>query len=161
MKKLTVILLVLVLILSMTACVVKQAEAPLTTPAATEPMVTTPALENPAADPAPEGEETTPAATEPAAEFTFVVMDKEGKEETFIITTAREFVGEALMDEGLIAGEEGPYGLYVLTVNGITLDYATDGMYWAFYINGEYGLTGVDQTPINPAEIYMFKAEAG
>lgn len=47
-------------------------------------------------------------------------------------------VGKALLDQGVIAGEDSSYGLYVKTVNGTTLDYDTDGMYWAFYINGEY-----------------------
>lgn len=92
-------------------------------------------------------------------EFTFVAVDLEGKETTFQITTHKTLVGEALVDEGLIVGEEGPYGLYVKTVNGITLDYDTDGKYWAFYVDGEYAMTGVDQTEIVPGATYTFKAE--
>lgn len=92
-------------------------------------------------------------------EFTFVAVDLEGKEETFRITTDKETVGEALLEEGLIEGEPGPYGLYVKTVNGITLDYDTDGKYWAFYVDGEYGMTGVDETDIVPGSTYMFKPE--
>ena len=105
-----------------------------------------------------------PAATKPAetakVEFTFVVVDKDGKETNFTISTDKKIVGEALQDEGLIAGEMGDYGLYVKTVNGQTLDYDTDGMYWSFYVNGEYGMTGVDQTEIVPGTTYMFKAES-
>ena len=92
--------------------------------------------------------------------FTFLVVDPDGKETSFQITTSKSTVGEALMDEGLISGEEGPYGLYVLTVNGLTLKYEEDGMYWAFYVNGEYALTGVDQTPIQADTAYLLKAEA-
>ena len=86
-------------------------------------------------------------------------MDLEGNEKTFQITTNKSTVGEALMDEGLLAGEPGPYGLYVKTVNGITLDYDKDGKYWAFYVDGEYGLTGVDETAIQPGSTYCFKPE--
>ena len=86
-------------------------------------------------------------------------MDLEGNEKTFQITTSKSTVGEALMDEGLLAGEPGPYGLYVKTVNGITLDYDKDGKYWAFYVDGEYGLTGVDETDIQPGSTYCFKPE--
>jgi hypothetical protein len=50
--------------------------------------------------------------------------------------------------------------MYIKSVLGQTLDYETDGMYWAFYVNGEYALTGVDQTPIQPDTGYMLKAEA-
>lgn len=104
------------------------------------------------------GEEAeTPAVT--TKSFTFTVVDTEGKETTYEITSDAETVGEALLAEGLIEGEEGPYGLYVKTVNGITLDYETDGKYWAFYENGEYGLTGVDETPITDGAAYAFKAE--
>lgn len=86
-------------------------------------------------------------------------VDLEGNEKTFQITTNKSTVGEALMDEGLLAGEPGPYGLYVKTVNGITLDYDKDGKYWAFYVDGEYGLTGVDETAIQPGSTYCFKPE--
>ena len=155
MKKIFAIILSLVLILSLAAC----AAAPAATePAATEPAVSNPALENPATEPAPEGEETEPSVAK--AEFTFIVVDKDGKETPFTIATDKTYVGEALIDEGLIEGEEGPYGLYLKTVNGQTLDYDTDGMYWSFYVDGEYGLTGVDMNEIVPGTTYMFKAEA-
>ena len=91
--------------------------------------------------------------------FTFVVVDTKGKETSFEISTNKTIVGEALLDEGLIAGEDSQYGLYVKTVNGITLDYDTDGKYWAFYVNGEYGMTGVDTTEIVAGDIYCFKSE--
>ena len=91
--------------------------------------------------------------------FTFIVVDTTGKETSFEISTNKTIVGEALLDEGLIAGEDSAYGLYVKTVNGITLDYDTDGKYWAFYVNGEYGMTGVDTTEIVVGSTYCFKAE--
>ncbi len=92
-------------------------------------------------------------------EFAFTVVDAEGKETAFTIHTDRTVVGEALQELGLIAGEEGDYGLYVKTVNGITLDYDADGMYWAFYVDGEYAMSGVDTTEITEGGTYSFKAE--
>lgn len=91
--------------------------------------------------------------------FYVSVTDKEGAETDFEIHTDKETVGEALLDLELIDGEEGEYGLYVKTVNGITADYDKDGVYWAFYINGEYASTGVDATPITEGEQYSFKVE--
>ena len=91
--------------------------------------------------------------------FTFTVVDKEGNETEFEIHTDKGTVGEALSELGLIAGEESEYGLYVKTVNGITADYDADGVYWAFYINGEYAPTGVDSTVITDGETYSFKVE--
>jgi hypothetical protein len=92
--------------------------------------------------------------------FTFLVVDPEGKETSFQITTSKSTVGEALMDEGLISGEEGPYGLYVLTVNGLTLKYEEDGMYWAFYEGENYAITGVELTSIDESIVYSFRAES-
>ena len=89
--------------------------------------------------------------------FHFVVVDGEGNETTFEIQTDKTTVGEALLEEGLIAGEEGAYGLYVKTVNGITADYDVDKTYWAFYINGEMAMTGVDATKIEDGATYSFE----
>lgn len=91
--------------------------------------------------------------------FVFVAVDLEGTETSLEITTDKATVGEALLDEGIIEGEDGPYGLYVKTVNGITLDWDKDQKYWAFYVDGEYATAGVDLTEINEDAVYMFKPE--
>lgn len=91
--------------------------------------------------------------------FTFTVVDGEGNEVSCEIKTDKTVVGEALLDLGLIAGEDGDYGLYVKTVNGITADYNVDGTYWAFYIDGEYAMSGVDTTDIVEGSTYTFKVE--
>lgn len=91
--------------------------------------------------------------------FTFTVIDVEGNETEYEIHTGKATVGEALLELELISGEDGDYGLYVKTVTGITLDYDTDGKYWAFYIDGEYAMTGVDTTEITAGSTYSFKAE--
>ena len=45
------------------------------------------------------------------------------------------------------------------TVNGMTADYDKDGVYWAFYIDGEYAMTGVDATNITEGAQYAFRME--
>lgn len=92
-------------------------------------------------------------------EFILTVVDKEGGETQFEIHTDKETVGDALTELGFIEGEESEYGLYVKTVNGITADYDTDGVYWAFYVNDEYASSGVDSTTITLGESYSFKVE--
>lgn len=91
--------------------------------------------------------------------FSFTVTGIDGAENMFIINTDETTVGQALLKLGLIEGDEGAYGLYVKTVNGITVDYDTDGKYWAFYINGEYAPSGVDTTEITLGATYSFKVE--
>ena len=91
--------------------------------------------------------------------FTFSVSDIDGNESAFEVKTDKTTVGEALLDTGIIAGDDGDYGLYVKEVNGITADFDTDGTYWAFYINGEYAMSGVDTTDIEAGAAYAFKVE--
>lgn len=92
-------------------------------------------------------------------QFIFTVTDADGKETIFEIHTDKTKVGEALLDLELLSGDEGAYGLYVKTVNGITADYDKDKTYWAFYVNGEYATTGVDTTDIIEGTTYSFKVE--
>lgn len=96
---------------------------------------------------------------EGAVQFAFTVVDKDGNETQFEIHTDCTIVGDALMEHELIAGEEDQYGLYVKEVNGITADYDKDGVYWAFYVNGEYAMSGVDTTKIEAGSEYTFKVE--
>ena len=87
------------------------------------------------------------------------VTDLDGNESTFTYASDKASVGEALLAEGLIEGEDSEYGLYVTTVNGITLDWDKDQKYWAFYVDGEYALTGVDNTEITAGATYSFVPE--
>lgn len=74
---------------------------------------------------------------------------------TFTLKTDAETVGAALLEQGLIDGEPGAYGLYVKKVNGITADYDVDQSYWAFYIGDEMAMTGVDGTAITEGARYQ------
>ena len=80
---------------------------------------------------------------------------------TFTVNTDAETVGDAMLENGLITGEEGQYGLYIKTVNGITADYDIDGYYWAFYINGEYATTGIDGAIIEEGAEYSLVRSKG
>ena len=136
MKKLLSLLLALVLVFGLIAC--GNTNAPETEPA-TEPAVET-------------NEDT--RAEVVGVPFTVMVTDVDGTETTFEYTSDAATVGEALLAEGLIAGEDSAYGLYITSVNGITADWDTENAYWAFYINGEYAQTGVDATEIVEGAIY-------
>ena len=89
---------------------------------------------------------------------TVVVEVKAGDDSvTFTVNTDQTTVGNALLEHNLIAGDESEYGLYVKVVNGITADYDVDQSYWAFYINGEYAMTGVDTTEITTGATYLLE----
>lgn len=99
------------------------------------------------------------SAAQSITEFNFTVIHKDGSEKTFEISTDKLTVGEALQSQGIISGEEGAFGVYVKTVDGQTLDYNSDGYWWAFYIDGEMAFEGVDKTEIQQGKEYSFRAE--
>ncbi len=88
-------------------------------------------------------------------QFTLTVTHGDGEEKTFTVKSSKKTVGAALTDEGLISGEDG----MVFTVDGETVKFEDDGKYWAFYIGGEYAMTGVDATDIEDEQNYAFKVE--
>ena len=102
-------------------------------------------------------EQTTAAKT---TEFVFEVVDGDGNVSTYDIKTDKATVGAALLEEGLIEGDEGDYGLYVKKVTGIEAVFEKNGTFWAFYINGEYAMTGVDATIPESGATYSFRVES-
>ena len=86
--------------------------------------------------------------------FTLEVTDDNGDVTTWEIETAHVTVGEALLEEGLISGEDTDFGLMVTHVNGLRADFNEDGAYWAFYIDGEMAMAGVDDTEIEEGVVY-------
>lgn len=112
---------------------------------------------NESSTPAPAS--STQSEVKAAHSFKFIVTDKDGAKTEFDIDTDETTVGAALVEKGLIEGDDSEFGLYVKKVNGILADYNTDGTYWAFYVNGDYASKGVDQTDIEDGATYEFKVE--
>ena len=86
-----------------------------------------------------------------------VTVKADGQSVTFTLKTDKTTVGDALMEHKLITGEEGDFGLYIKTVNGILADYNVDQTYWAFYVDGEYAVTGVDSTKVTEGTVYTLE----
>lgn len=86
--------------------------------------------------------------------ITVTVKDNEGKAVVLTIKTDTKTVGDALLENELISGEQGPYGMYMKVVNGLRADYDKDQAFWAFTVNGESSMTGVDQTDLTDGGVY-------
>ena len=138
MKKITAMLLALMLALSLAACT--QA------PVETTPTDPTEAVETPDLDVTVLGEGETV--------FAFTVVELDGKETAYEIHTNETTVGAALLALGLLEGEEGPYGLYVTAVNGIVADYNVDQSYWGFFVNEEYCNYGISTQPVEDGDTF-------
>ncbi len=83
-----------------------------------------------------------------------VTVEAEGQKIVFTIHSDAETVCAAMEEHDLVDGEEAQYGLYVKAINGIVADYDTDQTYWAFNKDGEYMMTGIDQTTFADGDSY-------
>ena len=95
------------------------------------------------------------ALGEGATEIKFEVVTEE-KTVTFTICTDQAVLGDALLEQELIVGEELPFGLYVTEVNGMRADYDLDKAYWMLTVGGVPAATGVDGTEVTAGECYAF-----
>lgn len=91
--------------------------------------------------------------------FPFIVTFADGTKQSYVVSTDKATVGEALLDAGLIEGEQGAYGLYVKSVCGVTADYDADATYWALYVDGEMLQVGVDSVPCNDVVDVEFRIQ--
>ena len=102
-----------------------------------------------------------PQTQEGSKAFTVTVVHADGSSKEFSYRTDEAYVGKVLISEGLISGEDGPYGLYIQVVDGETAIYEENGAYWAFYENGAYANTGIDLTPITDGQNYSLVYTVG
>ena len=103
-----------------------------------------------------------PAPAEGSKTITLEVIHHDGSSASFSIATDAENLRAALEQvDGLIAGEESPYGLMVNTVDGETADYGKDQSWWCLTKGGEWLDTGVDDTLIADGEHYEFTYTVG
>ena len=90
----------------------------------------------------------------------FQVVHKDGSTQDFEISTTAGTLREALEAEGLIAGEESSYGLYVETVDGETADEGNQE-WWCLTKGGEMWNYGVDDTQIQDGDAFEFTLTVG
>lgn len=91
---------------------------------------------------------TRPGAVEGHKSITVEVVHRDGQSRSFSYRTDHTHLGPLLLEEGLVEGEDGPFGLYIHVVDGQRAVYEEDGAYWALYEGEEYASTGADTLPI-------------
>ncbi|WP_418667157.1 DUF4430 domain-containing protein [Allofournierella sp.] len=93
-----------------------------------------------------------------AIDVTVIYADQSSDE--FHISTSSEFLRGALEEQKLIQGTESEFGLFVTTVNGVTVD-DSQQQWWRFSKGGEVLMTGVDSTPIADGDAFEITLTTG
>lgn len=103
---------------------------------------------------------TRPKASDGAKQITLEVVHKDGSTKTFTYHSDAEYLGEVLKAEKLVEGEEGPYGMFIKTVDGETADEAAQE-WWCLTKDGGQVNTSADQTVIADQEKYELTLTVG
>ena len=88
--------------------------------------------------------------------ITIEVVNSKEESKVYELKTDAEYLIEAMEEaEGLtFEGEEGEFGMSIMTVNGETADFNVDASYWAFYVNDEYCNYGVSEQPVEDGDAF-------
>ena len=86
--------------------------------------------------------------------ITVTVVHKDGSEKEFKCRTEEEFLGPVLLEEKIVEGEMGQFGLYIHKADGERAVYEQDSAWWGLYQNGESCMTGADQVVINDGDTF-------
>ena len=89
--------------------------------------------------------------------YTVTVVHKDGTVKDFAYRTDAEYLAEALLEEGLVSGEDSQYGLTIITVDGEAAVWDTDNAYWSILVNGEYATTGASEIPVYDGSTYTLE----
>ncbi|MEE1122073.1 MAG: DUF4430 domain-containing protein, partial [Acinetobacter pseudolwoffii] len=100
-----------------------------------------------------------PSTTEGEKSVTIQVLDDKKNLTSYEINTDAEYLRQAMEQcQGLtFIGSEGPYGLVLLTINGLTADYDKNQAWWSIYVNDALGNYGVDQQPVNDGDTFCLQ----
>ena len=101
-----------------------------------------------------------PGTEEGKKSYTLEVILADGSSTTHELKTDEEYLGQALLDAGIIAGENGDYGLFITAVTGITANSANQE-WWCLTVNYEEWMYGIDQTPVKDGGHYELTLKVG
>ena len=104
---------------------------------------------------------TRPETAEGAKTVTVTVVHADGSGKDFIYHTDEEYLGPVLMEEGLVVGEVGPYGLMISAVDGEEAVWDTNNAYWALFVGEEYATSGADTTPVYDGSTFKLEYTLG
>ena len=97
---------------------------------------------------------TRPETTQGSKTVTVTVVHKDGSEKVFTCQTEEEFLGKVLVNENIVVGNYGEFGLFFDTADGEKADWNVDNGWGQVFVGEEAAITGADQIPITDGGTY-------
>jgi len=88
--------------------------------------------------------------------ITIEVINSAQESKMYQLKTDAEYLSQAMEEaKGLeFSGSESEFGLTLETVNGEETDF-NNGSYWGIFVNGEYGMYGIDSQPVYDGDAFQ------
>jgi len=103
---------------------------------------------------------TRPEAVEGQKTVTVTIVYEDGTGKSMEYTTDCENLAELLLEKELVTGYSSEeYGFTIESVDGIMLDWAKDGAYWALYVGDEYATDSAAGIMLTQGGIYKLVYE--
>ena len=103
---------------------------------------------------------TRPEAVEGQKNVTVVIVYEDGTEKKLDYATDCQYLSELLLEKELVTGYASQeYGFTIESVDGITLDWATDGAYWALYEGDAYATESAAGIVLTEGGVYKLVYE--
>ncbi|SCJ33714.1 Uncharacterised protein [Anaerotruncus sp. 2789STDY5834896] len=93
-------------------------------------------------------------------QITVQVIQLDGNRDSHTYRTDEAYLGAVLTANHLVAGEEGAYGLFITTVDGVAADQSRQ-QWWCLTKGGEQVNTSADQTPIADGDTFELTLTEG
>ena len=95
-------------------------------------------------------------AVQGSKSITIEVVNDKGQSTMYELQTDAEYLAEAMDEAGVnYEASEGPYGLTVDSVNGISGVFGVDAGYWGFFVNGDYCNYGISEQPVEDGDAFQ------
>ena len=103
---------------------------------------------------------TRPEAVEGQKNVTIAIVYEDGTEKQMEYATTCQYLSELLLEKELVTGYASQeYGFTIESVDGIMLDWATDGAYWALYEGENYATESAAGIVLTEGGIYRLVYE--
>lgn len=104
---------------------------------------------------------TRPDPEEGLKKFTVTVVHSDGSSKDFSYKSDEEYLGPVILEEGLVEGEMGDYGLFIKSVDGEQAVWEEDQAYWSVYEGDTLAVTGADQVVLTDGGVYKLVYTVG
>ncbi len=91
---------------------------------------------------------------------TIQVVHKDGSSKDFVLKTNQEYLEGLLLEGKVVEDNQGPYGLYILTADGETVNEANQE-WWCITKGGEPVMEGAGTQPVADGEQYELTFTVG